>query len=234
MYEGNALTKSSGKLMLLQKMMRKLKEGGHRVLVFSQMTKMLDLLEDFLENEGYKYERIDGGVTGNMRQEAIDRFNGETFLPCLDVLLCSFCPLTICLYSNLFLISSEQPLVLPSLLSSSRQELEALALIWLLQIPSSSMTPTGTPTTTSRYVELCSSIAVESSLQRHKRCLVSLFCLHPKGFQQSSQDWPEQESNDLSLCHQGFCGGENHTGLPKANVTVNLADIVLRCLMIVC
>uniref|UniRef100_A0A3Q3WS78 Uncharacterized protein n=1 Tax=Mola mola TaxID=94237 RepID=A0A3Q3WS78_MOLML len=75
MYEGNALTKSSGKLMLLQKMMRKLKEGGHRVLVFSQMTKMLDLLEDFLENEGYKYERIDGGVTGNMRQEAIDRFN---------------------------------------------------------------------------------------------------------------------------------------------------------------
>lgn len=77
MYEGNSLVKSSGKLMLLQKMMRKLKEGGHRVLVFSQMTKMLDLLEDFLENEGYKYERIDGGVTGNMRQEAIDRFNGK-------------------------------------------------------------------------------------------------------------------------------------------------------------
>uniref|UniRef100_A0A665TJC7 Chromodomain-helicase-DNA-binding protein 4-like n=1 Tax=Echeneis naucrates TaxID=173247 RepID=A0A665TJC7_ECHNA len=75
MYEGQALTKSSGKLMLLQKMMRKLKEGGHRVLIFSQMTKMLDLLEDFLENEGYKYERIDGGITGGMRQEAIDRFN---------------------------------------------------------------------------------------------------------------------------------------------------------------
>ncbi|XP_077454657.1 chromodomain-helicase-DNA-binding protein 4 isoform X2 [Stigmatopora argus] len=75
MYEGLALTKASGKLTLLHKMMKKLKEGGHRVLVFSQMTKMLDLLEDFLENEGYKYERIDGGVTGSMRQEAIDRFN---------------------------------------------------------------------------------------------------------------------------------------------------------------
>ncbi|XP_061770864.1 chromodomain-helicase-DNA-binding protein 4 isoform X2 [Nerophis ophidion] len=75
MYEGMSLTKASGKLTLLQKMMTKLKEGGHRVLVFSQMTKMLDLLEDFLENEGYKYERIDGGVTGSMRQEAIDRFN---------------------------------------------------------------------------------------------------------------------------------------------------------------
>lgn len=44
-----------------------------------QMTKMLDLLEDFLEFEGYKYERIDGGITGGLRQEAIDRFNGEGF-----------------------------------------------------------------------------------------------------------------------------------------------------------
>uniref|UniRef100_A0A667ZJS6 Chromodomain helicase DNA binding protein 3 n=1 Tax=Myripristis murdjan TaxID=586833 RepID=A0A667ZJS6_9TELE len=74
-YEGAGLTKASGKLTLLQKMLRKLKEQGHRVLVFSQMTKMLDLLEDFLDYEGYKYERIDGGITGALRQEAIDRFN---------------------------------------------------------------------------------------------------------------------------------------------------------------
>lgn len=153
MYEGNALTKSSGKLMLLQKMMRKLKEGGHRVLVFSQMTKMLDLLEDFLENEGYKYERIDGGVTGNMRQEAIDRFNGETlFLLCLLDFLCfdsMFCVLTVYL-------RAAQPPALPSLLSSSRQEPVAWASIWLLQTLSSSMTLTGTPTTTSRYEKLFS------------------------------------------------------------------------------
>uniref|UniRef100_A0A663FC47 Chromodomain helicase DNA binding protein 3 n=1 Tax=Aquila chrysaetos chrysaetos TaxID=223781 RepID=A0A663FC47_AQUCH len=62
-------------LLLLQKMLRKLKEQNHRVLIFSQMTKMLDLLEDFLDYEGYKYERIDGGITGALRQEAIDRFN---------------------------------------------------------------------------------------------------------------------------------------------------------------
>ncbi|XP_025062166.1 chromodomain-helicase-DNA-binding protein 5 isoform X1 [Alligator sinensis] len=74
-YDGNSLVKSSGKLMLLQKMLKKLRDGGHRVLIFSQMTKMLDLLEDFLEYEGYKYERIDGGITGGLRQEAIDRFN---------------------------------------------------------------------------------------------------------------------------------------------------------------
>ena len=74
-YEINALTKSCGKLILLQKMLRTLYEQGHRVLIFSQMTKMLDILEDFLEGESYKYERIDGGITGNLRQEAIDRFN---------------------------------------------------------------------------------------------------------------------------------------------------------------
>lgn len=38
MYDGNALTKAAGKLLLLQKMMRKLKDGGHRVLIFSQVT----------------------------------------------------------------------------------------------------------------------------------------------------------------------------------------------------
>jgi len=42
------------------------------------MTKMLDILEDFLEYMGLKYERIDGSVTGAERQQAIDRFNGES------------------------------------------------------------------------------------------------------------------------------------------------------------
>lgn len=37
------------------------------------MTRMLDVLEDFCEGMGYKYERIDGGITGQARQEAIDR-----------------------------------------------------------------------------------------------------------------------------------------------------------------
>jgi len=74
-YEGNALVKACGKLELLIKMLHKLKEQGHRVLIFSQMTKMLDILEDFLEFCGYKYERIDGGITGSIRQDAIDRFN---------------------------------------------------------------------------------------------------------------------------------------------------------------
>lgn len=74
-YAIEPLTKAAGKLVLLSKMLKLLKEQGHRVLIFSQMTKMLDILEDFLDGEGYKYERIDGAITGNIRQEAIDRFN---------------------------------------------------------------------------------------------------------------------------------------------------------------
>ena len=39
------------------------------------MTKVLDILEDFCEYLKYKYERVDGAITGQIRQEAIDRFN---------------------------------------------------------------------------------------------------------------------------------------------------------------
>lgn len=48
-------------------------------MFYLQMTKMLDLLEDYLEAEQYKFERIDGGITGSLRQDAIDRFNGKYF-----------------------------------------------------------------------------------------------------------------------------------------------------------
>merc|ERR1719220_2071886 len=76
-FEVKAMTKACGKLVLMSKMLKKLKAEGHRVLIFSQMTKLLDLLEDFLDGEGYKYERIDGGITGSLRQDAIDRFNAD-------------------------------------------------------------------------------------------------------------------------------------------------------------
>ncbi|KAK2710509.1 hypothetical protein QYM36_011889, partial [Artemia franciscana] len=74
-YDLAELTKNAGKLVLLSKMLRLLKKQGHRVLIFSQMTKLLDILEHFLVGENYRYERIDGTITGTSRQEAIDRFN---------------------------------------------------------------------------------------------------------------------------------------------------------------
>lgn len=74
------MIQSSGKLVLLDKLLAKLK-NGHKVLIFSQMTKCLDLLADYLTHREYKFERIDGGVRGDLRQAAIDRFStGDAFV----------------------------------------------------------------------------------------------------------------------------------------------------------
>ncbi|XP_053558254.1 chromodomain-helicase-DNA-binding protein 8 isoform X2 [Bombina bombina] len=70
-----AMVRSSGKLVLIDKLLPKLKAGGHKVLIFSQMVRCLDILEDYLIQRRYLYERIDGRVRGNMRQAAIDRFS---------------------------------------------------------------------------------------------------------------------------------------------------------------
>jgi SNF2 family DNA or RNA helicase len=70
----NLMIQASGKLVLVDKLLRKLKQNGHRVLIFSQMTKCLDLLADYLRGRGYKFERIDGAIRGELRQAAIDRF----------------------------------------------------------------------------------------------------------------------------------------------------------------
>lgn len=91
--------------MLLDKLLIKLRRDGHKVLIFSQMTRVLDLLEvksesvyahsrslamqssslrcvcfrlsfqDYLRYRHFSFERLDGRVTGNARQEAIDRFS---------------------------------------------------------------------------------------------------------------------------------------------------------------
>ncbi|XP_071513861.1 uncharacterized protein [Panulirus ornatus] len=70
----NALIQSSGKMVLVDKLLPKLRDNGHRVLIFSQMVKLLDILEDYLIFRKYPYERLDGRIRGNMRQAAIDRF----------------------------------------------------------------------------------------------------------------------------------------------------------------
>lgn len=68
------LVTSSGKLVLLDKLLPRLKENGHRVLIFSQFKIMLDIIQDYLKLRSYRCERIDGNITGNDRQSAIDRF----------------------------------------------------------------------------------------------------------------------------------------------------------------
>jgi len=56
------MVKASGKLNLLDRMLPRLKADGHRVLLFSQFTSMLDILEDFCQLRGFEYVRLDGWV----------------------------------------------------------------------------------------------------------------------------------------------------------------------------
>ncbi|KAG6387063.1 hypothetical protein SASPL_152245 [Salvia splendens] len=71
--------KASAKLTLLHSMLKLLHKEGHRVLIFSQMTKLLDILEDYLSIEfgPRTYERVDGSVSVTERQAAIARFNQD-------------------------------------------------------------------------------------------------------------------------------------------------------------
>jgi superfamily II DNA or RNA helicase/N-acetylglutamate synthase-like GNAT family acetyltransferase len=71
------LVAASGKLVLVDKLLPKLQREGHKVLIFSQMVALLDLLDEYLTlrwPETKCFERLDGRVHGNDRQQAIDRF----------------------------------------------------------------------------------------------------------------------------------------------------------------
>ncbi|KAJ9602080.1 ATP-dependent DNA helicase Hrp3 [Cladophialophora chaetospira] len=70
-----ALVTSSGKMMLLDQLLTKLKRDGHRVLIFSQMVKMLDILGDYMDFRGHAYQRLDGTIAAGPRRIAIDHFN---------------------------------------------------------------------------------------------------------------------------------------------------------------
>ncbi|KAJ4327315.1 hypothetical protein N0V84_002213 [Fusarium piperis] len=69
------LIEASGKLLLLQVMLPKLQEKGHRVLIFSQFLQQLDIIEDFLGGLGYDFRRLDGSIGSLEKQRRIDAFN---------------------------------------------------------------------------------------------------------------------------------------------------------------
>eukprot|EP00258_Populus_trichocarpa_P024860 XP_024440879.1 probable helicase CHR10 isoform X1 [Populus trichocarpa] len=76
--EGEHLVKASGKLIILDQLLEKLHDSGHRVLLFAQMTHTLDILQDFLELRKYSYERLDGSVRAEERFAAIRSFSGQS------------------------------------------------------------------------------------------------------------------------------------------------------------
>ncbi|KAI4102730.1 MAG: hypothetical protein L6R37_004202 [Teloschistes peruensis] len=69
------LVEASSKLQLLEIMLPKLQERGHRVLIFSQFLNMLDMIEDFMDGLGLFYQRLDGSMGPLEKQKRIDEFN---------------------------------------------------------------------------------------------------------------------------------------------------------------
>ncbi|QLL34934.1 hypothetical protein HG536_0H03090 [Torulaspora globosa] len=69
------LIMSSGKMVLLDQLLTRLKKDGHRVLIFSQMVRILDILGDYLQIKGLNFQRLDGTVPSTQRRISIDHFN---------------------------------------------------------------------------------------------------------------------------------------------------------------
>uniref|UniRef100_H2Z5P3 DNA helicase n=1 Tax=Ciona savignyi TaxID=51511 RepID=H2Z5P3_CIOSA len=71
------LLRNSGKMVLLDKLLLRLKENGHRVLIFSQMVRMLDIIQEYLVVRRLQFQRLDGSVSSELRRRALDHFNSE-------------------------------------------------------------------------------------------------------------------------------------------------------------
>ena len=74
-FDGPHLWENAGKMVLMDKLLERLKRNGDRVLVFSQMTRLLDILEDYMRLKGYQYCRIDGSTQTDERESAMAEFN---------------------------------------------------------------------------------------------------------------------------------------------------------------
>ena len=67
----------SGKLAKLDELLSRLKEGGHRVLLYFQMTRMIDLMEEYLTYRNYKYSRLDGSTKLEDRRDTVADFQSN-------------------------------------------------------------------------------------------------------------------------------------------------------------
>ncbi|KAJ8418277.1 hypothetical protein AAFF_G00139860 [Aldrovandia affinis] len=71
------LVETSGKFQVMDRMLPELKKRGHKVLIFSQMTSILDLLMDYCYLRDYKYSRLDGSMSFTDREENMKRFASD-------------------------------------------------------------------------------------------------------------------------------------------------------------
>ena len=78
----NLIKSDSGKLIRLAELLKKIKSNKSKVLIFTQMTRMLDILESFLSLFGYTYVRLDGSTKVEVRQKVVDKFNNDPKIFC--------------------------------------------------------------------------------------------------------------------------------------------------------
>ncbi|XP_069394948.1 lymphoid-specific helicase isoform X5 [Paralichthys olivaceus] len=71
------LVQSSGKFLILDRLLPALKKRGHKVLIFSQMTSILDILMDYCYLRGFQYSRLDGSMSYSDRDENITKFSKD-------------------------------------------------------------------------------------------------------------------------------------------------------------
>jgi len=71
------LVTNAAKMVMLDKLLKRMKAKGSRVLIFSQMSRVLDIMEDYSVMRGYPYCRIDGSTAHEDRIQAIDDYNKE-------------------------------------------------------------------------------------------------------------------------------------------------------------
>ncbi|XP_066456735.1 lymphoid-specific helicase-like [Eleutherodactylus coqui] len=71
------LINSSGKFLVLDRMLPEMKKRGHKILIFSQMTMMLDILIDYCYYRKYKFCRLDGSMSYTEREENMREFNTD-------------------------------------------------------------------------------------------------------------------------------------------------------------
>ncbi|XP_059422682.1 lymphoid-specific helicase [Carassius carassius] len=71
------LVETSGKFLILDRMLPELKKRGHKVLIFSQMTSILDVLMDYCYLRGYEYSRLDGSMSYTDRDENMKKFSSD-------------------------------------------------------------------------------------------------------------------------------------------------------------
>lgn len=76
-YTDESIIEASGKLKVMDRLLNKLHAAGHRVVIFSQFTRVLDIIGDYLSFRGYEFCRLDGSSNRVQRQISINMFNAK-------------------------------------------------------------------------------------------------------------------------------------------------------------